>query len=63
MISDKEILYDVLKEAVRHQKEYASDKTDKNVVSAALSLNLADSTVYSDLITMFIGGFHTTASC
>lgn len=54
---------DAIRQAVHRQKESLSSSADHNVVAAALSLGQSESTVFSDLITVFVGGFHTTASC
>lgn len=62
-LSGKEEIVEALRQAVRRQKEISSSSADQNVVAAALSLGLSESTLYSDLLAIFIGGFHTTASC
>jgi len=35
----------------------------KDMIDAALALNLPEDTMIADLLTFFIGGFHTSAAC
>ena len=38
-------------------------KNIRDMIDAALALNLPEETMIADLLTFFIGGFHTSAAC
>jgi len=38
------------------------DGTDATMIDATLALKLSEDTMIADLLTVFIGGFHTSAS-
>jgi len=71
--ADKSNLLQIMYDAVARRRakltaENSDDSTDKaknikDMIDAALALNLDDDVMISDLVTFFIGGFHTTASC
>jgi len=44
------------------ENSYDTGKKMKDMIDAALALNLDEETLLSDLVTVFIGGFHTSAS-
>ena len=60
----RQLISDVV---ARPRTEKGDDVTDaaKNIndlIDAALALNLPEETIIADLLTLFIGGFHTSAS-
>jgi len=73
--ADTNILRQLIAEAVERRRAKLKAKnsggggdasvTEKNVkdmIDAALALNVPEETMISDLLTFFIGGFHTSAS-
>ena len=73
MCTDKDNLRQIILDAVSRrrakptaEKEHSEGDTAKNIkdlIDAALMLKLSEDTVIADLLTFFIGGFHTSASC
>jgi len=39
------------------------EKNINDITDAALALNVDDDTIFADMLTFFIGGFHTSAFC
>ena len=70
--TDKDHLRQLMSDLVARRRaklttKNSDDETDaaKNIndmIDAALALNLDEETMISDLLTFFIGGFHTSAS-
>ena len=59
----KEILFQVIRDAVQQHKEESSfEKSRHSLVATADSLGMTESGVESDLLSIFVAGFHTTAS-
>jgi len=57
-------MFDVIrrhKELTTKSSDGATDR-EKSFVDAVLALDVDDDTMISDLLTFFIGGFHTSAS-
>lgn len=64
-VPGKEALYNMIKKVMSDRKELP-EKVELNKrlpVDEVLGLDLPDSVSASDLLTLLIGGFHTTAMC
>jgi len=61
-MSDAVARHRVALAAKQAHAETDAAKKMNTVIDAALALNIDDDTMVSDLLTFFIGGFHTSAS-
>jgi len=71
--SDKDNLHQIIRDVVARRRakltatndsgESDSTQNINDMIDAALMLNLPEETVIADLLSFFIGGFHTSASC
>ena len=63
-ISDKDVLYDIIKQSIFYRRSNAPTAGEFLVIDAIMDLNDDDTdTMLSDAITVLIGGFHTSGQC
>jgi len=66
MCADRDNLRKLISDLVERRRANGAlkDATGmKDMIDAALALNLPDDVMIADLVTFFIGGFHTAAAC
>lgn len=59
-ISAKKTLDNLIFGILSNRRQMVRSEKDKLPIDAVLDLHLPESTAISDLLTLFIGGFHTT---
>jgi len=66
MCADRDNLRKLISDLVQRRRANGALKDTtgmKDMIDAALALNLPDDVMIADLVTFFVGGFHTAAAC